>query len=99
MEQKNESEKATETFYRIEGFIYFSKLSFMYFPNLKHIESACKRMRAEIKKNEVLYDELRDAEYTDKTLRLTPLQQDIIIHHFGYPVLKPKIDGVAGNDL
>ncbi|MFV0545981.1 MAG: DUF4248 domain-containing protein [Bacteroides sp.] len=92
MQMTKLSEEPTEAFNQIEGFIYFSKLSNLYFPDFKHTESACKRMRAEIKKNEALYAELCEAEYTDRTLRLSPLQQEIIIHHFGYPVLKPVVE-------
>lgn len=94
MKHKIISEKPTGPFDHIDGFIYFSKLSNLYFPDLKRTDSARKRMKAEIKKNKALSEALDKAGYDEGSSVLTPLQQGIIIQYFGYPELKLDIGEV-----
>lgn len=60
--------------YNIKSFKYFSQLALEYFPNLSCASAATKKMRSKISSEEEteLNAELTAADYTNKTIELSP---------------------------
>lgn len=71
--------------YKINGFKNFALLAFDYFPELKNIDAARKKMREQIDANLSLRSELAVADYTTHTTSLSPEMQRIIFQHWGPP--------------
>lgn len=68
----------------LEGCHTTSVVARAYAPSENSISST-RSFRRTLKRYPILYSELLDAEYTDSTSVMTPLQISILVHHWGNP--------------
>lgn len=69
----------------LEGCHTISVVARAYAPS-EHSISSTRSFRRTLKRYSRLYSELLDAEYTDSTSVMTPLQISILVRHWGLPV-------------
>ena len=70
----------------LEGCHTISVVARAYAPS-EHSISSTRSFRRTLKRYPILYSELLDAEYTDSTSVMTPLQISILVRHWGLPAL------------
>ncbi|WP_044269258.1 DUF4248 domain-containing protein [Bacteroides timonensis] len=68
----------------LQGCHALSEVAQAYYPCV-HNSSSIRSFRKRVKEIPKMYAELLDAEYTDKTTVLTPLQIAVVIRHLGLP--------------
>lgn len=87
--------------YNINGFKHLSELAMDYFPELSGPSAASKKMRACIKANIVLNEQMAIANFTDKTIDVSPEMQIILYRHWGPPKvsLPINVDGITEIDV
>lgn len=78
--------------YNIKGFKHLSELAMDYFPELSSPSAASKKMRACIKANIALNEQLAIANFTGKTIDVSPKMQIILYHHWGPPEVSLPIN-------
>lgn len=78
--------------YNINGFRHLSELAMDYFPELSSSSAASKKMRACIKANIALNEQMAMAYFTDKTIDVSPEMQIILYQHWGPPKVSLPID-------
>ncbi|MBD3588071.1 DUF4248 domain-containing protein [Bacteroides sp. GM023] len=78
--------------YNINGFRHLSELAMDYFPELSGPSAASKKMRACIKANIALNEQMAMAGFTDKTIDVSPEMQIILYCHWGPPKASLPID-------
>lgn len=81
----------------LEGCHTTSVVARAYAPSENSISST-RSFRRTLKRYPILYSELLDAEYTDSTSVMTPLQISILVHHWGNPGLARTEAGKTKNN-
>lgn len=79
--------------YSINGFKHLSELAMEYFPELSGPSAASKKMRACIKANVALNEQMSLTGFTDKTIDISPKMQITLYNHWGPPRISVPLDG------
>ena len=78
--------------YSINGFKHLSELAMEYFPELSGPSAASKKMRACIKANVALNEQMSLTGFTDKTIDISPKMQITLYNHWGPPRISVPLD-------
>lgn len=62
-----------------------SDIAKAYLPDYKKTQSATRMLRQRIRESKMLYQKLMEADYNEKSLYFTPIQIELIYHHWGKP--------------
>lgn len=78
--------------YTINGFKNLSDLAVEYFPTLSTPSAASRKMRAQIKANKSLNEEMATVYYTAQTIDISPEMQLLLYRYWGPPKIHLPTD-------